>query len=117
MGYVMIFTSKDFVSFVIYRSRLVIVIGLLTLLAVVVLNIAIIQDMNIRNRVMVYLTLIIIDFLFFICSIVGAKAVISLILSYDEDRVFASAREEMVAEQKSKMRRIAKIIRHITKKR
>ena len=58
-----------------------------------------------------WLTLTIVDSLFFMCSIEAVKLMISLILSYDKERVFASAREKMVAEQKSTMRRIAKIIR------
>ena len=85
--------------------------GLITFLVAVVINIAIIQNIHIHSRGMGYLTLIMIDFISFICIVGGAKVVISLFLSYDEDRVFASAREEMVAEQKSTMRRIAKIIR------
>ena len=94
-------------SFVIFRCGMIIA----ALLELVISNIIIIQEIYTHTGVIGWSMLIIVDFLFFICIVGGAKVVIALFLSYDEDRVFASAREEIIAEQKSTMRRIAKIIR------
>ena len=105
--------SRDFVSFIIHRSGMIMTVGLILimLLGLVISNIIIIQEIYTHTDVMGWSILTVVEFLFFMCSIEAVKLMISLILSYDKERVFASAREEMIAEQKSTMRRIAKIIR------
>ena len=86
-------------------------IGLMMFLVAVVSNILIIQEIHTHTGGMSWSMLIMVDIPFFMCSIEAVKVVISLIVSYDDERIFKSAREEIAAEQKSTMRRIAKIIR------
>ena len=90
-------------------------IGLGIFLGTVISNILMIQEIHTHTGGMGWLILIwliMIDFSFFMCSIGAAKVMISLIVSYDDERIFKSAREEMAAERKSTMRRIAKYVRH-----
>ena len=100
----------DFIAFLFFmcivRGPKVVIFGL------VISDFITIQEIHTHAEVMGWSMIIIIDFLFFMCSIEAAKVVISLLVSYDDKRIFKSSREEMAAERKSTMRRIAKAVRH-----
>ena len=103
-------------SYVVVRVAFIIAMNLIMLAAAFKLNISWIQEMPIHGRIINYLALITADFIPFVAISQSVKFVFRLLLTYDEDRVFASAREQMAAEQKSTMRRTANIMRYIMEK-
>lgn len=103
-------------SYVVVRVTFIIVMSLIVIPLAVILNMSWIQGMPVHGRVMNYLSLITFDFIPFITISQSAKILVILLLTYDEERVFASAREQIAAEQKSTMRRTANIMRYIMEK-
>lgn len=107
-----------------WRVPFAVAMNLMLLAMTVMFNIAWIHQINNLHSVDSILKddrefgwrmLTILDFGYFVGIAGSAKLAAMVLLKYDETRVFESSREQIAAEQKSTVRRIANVMRHITK--